>query len=55
MRHGIRATVVAATLTIVMGTAVGSDPVPDEESLINVYPKLDDYSPYANRNFPTNV
>jgi len=55
MRHGIRATVVAAALTIAMGTAVASDPVPSEESLLDVYPKRDDYSPYANRNFPTNV
>ncbi len=55
MRHEICATVVAAALTIAMGTAVASDPVPSEESLIDVYPKRDDYSPYANRNFPTNV
>ncbi|HIG39979.1 MAG: DUF3604 domain-containing protein [bacterium] len=55
MRQGIRATVVAAALTVAMGTAVASDPVPAEASLIDVYPKRDDYSPYANRNFPTNV
>ena len=55
MRHEICATVVAAALTIAAGTAVASDPVPPEESLIDVYPKRDDYSPYANRNFPTNV
>jgi hypothetical protein len=38
-----------------MGTAVASDPVPPEESLLDAYPKRDDYSPYANRNFPTTV
>jgi len=55
MRHGIRATVVAAALIIAIGTAAASDPVPPEESLVDAYPKRDDYSPYANRNFPTNV
>ena len=55
IRYGICVAVVAAALTIAMGTAVASDPVPDEESLIDVYPKRDDYSPYTNRNFPTNV
>jgi len=55
MRHGIRATVLAAALLIAIGTAAASDPVPPEESLLDVYPKRDDYSPYANRNFPTNV
>ena len=55
MRHEICAIVVAAALTIAMGTAAASDPVPPEESLVDAYPKRDDYSPYANRNFPTNV
>ena len=55
MRHGISATIVAAALMIAIGTAAASDPVPPEESLVEAYPKRDDYSPYANRNFPTNV
>ena len=55
MRYGMRATVVAAAFMIAIGTAAASDPVPPEESLVDAYPKRDDYSPYANRNFPTNV
>ena len=55
MRHGIRATVVAAAMMFSISMAVASDPIPDEESLIHVYPKRDNYSPYADRNFPTNV
>jgi hypothetical protein len=51
----MRATVVAAAFMIAIGTAAASDPVPPEESLVDAYPKRDDYSPYANRNFPTNV
>ncbi len=38
-----------------MGTAMASDPIPAEESLLDAYPKRDDYSPYAHRNFPTTV
>jgi len=43
------------TAALMSATAVASDPVPAEESLLDVYPKREDYSPYANRNFPTNV
>jgi hypothetical protein len=49
------AAAVAAALMIAISTAAASDPVPPEESLVDAYPKRDDYSPYANRNFPTNV
>ncbi len=37
------------------GLALTQDPLPSEEALHDVYPKQDHYSPYANRNFPTNV
>ncbi|MGI9327885.1 MAG: DUF3604 domain-containing protein [Pseudomonadales bacterium] len=55
MKHGMRVMLVAGALSMLMGTALASDPVPAEESLLGAYPKRDDYSPYANRNFPTNV
>ena len=37
------------------GLVLAQDPLPSEEALHDVYPKQDHYSPYANRNFPTNV
>ena len=55
MRDHIWRTALVMALTVTAGVAVASDPVPAEESLVDVYPKRDDYSPYANRNFPTNV
>ena len=45
----------AALLVLPGGSAFASDPIPAEEGLIDAYPKREDYSPYANRNFPTNV
>ncbi len=54
-RNVIRATVVAMTTMVLVGPVLASDPMPSEESLIDVYPKRNDFSPYANRNFPTNV
>jgi len=45
-----------STLAVLVGPAAhAQDPIPSEEALHDVYPKRDDYSPYANRNFPTNV
>ena len=35
---------VAAALTFAMGTAVASDPIPAEASLVDAYPKRDDIS-----------
>ena len=54
-RNVMRATVVAMTTMVLVGPVLASDPMPSEESLIDVYPKRNDFSPYANRNFPTNV
>jgi hypothetical protein len=36
-------------------TAAAQDPVPSEEGLKNAFPEQSSYSPYANRNFPTQV
>jgi hypothetical protein len=36
-------------------TAAAQDPVPSEEGLKNAFPPQSSYSPYANRNFPTQV
>ena len=55
MRHRKYATAVAAVLMIAIGMTASADPVPPEETLLDAYPKRDDYSPYANRNFPSNV
>ena len=54
-RNVIRATAVAIATMVLVGPVLASDPMPSEESLIDVYPKRNDFSPYANRNFPTNV
>ena len=36
-------------------SALAQDPVPSHESLRDVYPEKQNYSPYAGRNFPTQV
>ena len=50
---------VRCTVTLVAGlvavTAAAQDPVPSEEGLKNAFPEQSSYSPYANRNFPTQV
>ena len=43
-------------LLLLSSTAVFSqDPMPSAESLEHVFPAQDNYSPYADRNFPTQV
>ena len=46
---------VIATLIMWSSNASATDPIPAEEGLLDAYPKREDFSPYANRNFPTNV
>ena len=44
----------AATL-LASVPAMAQDPMPSEEGLQNAFPQQASYSPYANRNFPTQV
>ena len=44
-----------SALTVVAGLAIAQDPIPATKSLEKAYPKQQNYSPYANRNFPTRV
>ena len=46
---------VALVAGLVTVTAAAQDPVPSEEGLENAFPAQSSYSPYANRNFPTQV
>ena len=43
-----------AVLTL-SGSAFGQDPIPATESLERAYPEQRNFSPYAGRNFPTQV
>jgi hypothetical protein len=48
--------IAAAFLALALSTAVfAQDPMPSEESLKDAFPAQKHYSPYAGRNFPTNV
>jgi hypothetical protein len=49
-----RASAVALGLAIA-GAAGAQDPLPTEEGLLGAFPEQKHYSPYANRNFPTQV
>ncbi len=56
----MRKEMVAAISGVVGGlllnlSALAQDPVPSHESLRDVYPEKQNYSPYAGRNFPTRV
>jgi hypothetical protein len=42
-------------LVFIATTAYGQDPAPSEEGLRDAFPQQASYSPYANRNFPTDV
>lgn len=53
MRNFVRFS--AVCLFLFAGLAQAQDAIPSEESLKTVYKKQDHYSPYAGRNFPTNV
>ena len=47
---------VAVTFLLMLsGTAVAQDPLPSPESLVDAFPERRNYSPYAGRNFPTEV
>ena len=47
---------VAAVLTVAIATpALAQDPVPPKEALSDAFPAQKHYSPYAGRNFPTQV
>jgi len=46
---------IAVVWVLIPGVGVAVDPIPDRESLIEVFPKQQNYSPYAGRNFPTEV
>ncbi|NCF51401.1 DUF3604 domain-containing protein [Gammaproteobacteria bacterium] len=50
-------TTLAATAlsALLVATAYAQDPMPSAESLQNAFPERENYSPYANRNFPTQV
>ncbi|MHC5065223.1 MAG: DUF3604 domain-containing protein [Planctomycetota bacterium] len=45
----------AFTLAFLALPAIAQDPIPDEKSLEKAFVKKEDYSPYAGRNFPTQV
>ncbi|MDH3711612.1 MAG: DUF3604 domain-containing protein, partial [Cyclobacteriaceae bacterium] len=42
-------------LTMTINVSQAQDPLPSEDALQNAYPKRTNYSPYAGRNFPTQV
>ncbi len=42
-------------LTMTINLSQAQDPLPSEDALQNAYPKRTNYSPYAGRNFPTQV
>ena len=46
---------VAVSLTLVSSLALALDPIPPEDTLEDAFPPQDNYSPYAGRNFPTQV
>ena len=50
-------TTLAATAlsALLAATAYAQDPMPSAESLQKAFPERENYSPYANRNFPTQV
>ena len=49
-------TAITLITLITLATPVfAQDPMPSEESLLGAYPERKNYSPYAGRNFPTNV
>ena len=51
-----KAAVVTLTLLLAVGgLASAQDPVPSPESLVDAFPERRSYSPYAGRNFPTEV
>ncbi|MGI9289898.1 MAG: DUF3604 domain-containing protein [Gammaproteobacteria bacterium] len=43
------------SLTLASSVAVALDPIPPEDTLEDAFPAQDNYSPYAGRNFPTQV
>jgi len=43
------------TLTTLATLVFAQEPMPSEESLLGAFPEHKNYSPYAGRNFPTNV
>ncbi len=52
VRTMVVVTQVAAAIAV---SALGQDPVPSKESLENAFPEQKHYSPFAGRNFPTEV
>ena len=56
MRSKNRTFIGAASLLVALVSPVSAqDPVPPAETLIDAFPAQEHYSPYAGRNFPTQV
>jgi hypothetical protein len=55
MRPSKLAAAFGLILTLGAGAAIAQDPVPPPEALENAFPAQKHFSPYAGRNFPTNV
>lgn len=54
--HGLRSTVaVLALVGLFTAPALAQDPVPPTEGLMEAFPAQKHFSPYAGRNFPTQV
>jgi hypothetical protein len=51
--HSVAAASLLALLPV--GPAVAADPIPPSESLVDAFPAKSTFSPYAGRNFPTEV
>jgi len=47
--------ILASPSVLFFSQAVAQDPIPSSEALRGAYPELKNYSPYAGRNFPTQV